>query len=50
MSISRASACGACRSAATTRRALAAFEKRFKACVALSGPFQRSADFTAGRR
>ena len=24
----------------------AAFEKRFKACVALSGPFQRSADFT----
>jgi dipeptidyl aminopeptidase/acylaminoacyl peptidase len=24
----------------------AAFEKRFKACVALSGPFQRSGDFT----
>jgi 2,6-dihydroxypseudooxynicotine hydrolase len=24
----------------------AAFEKRIKACVALSGPFQRSADFT----
>src|SRR5262252_3235041 len=24
----------------------AAFEKRFKACVALSGPFQRSAEFT----